>query len=505
MEKRAFLLILTLLMLCSAIAEAAYVLEPAKFSVKIEAVKSKIIDPVKESAEFKITIKNEGEIRDTYKILYLEDPKWSFQALPDPINREITLNPGEEGVIQILVKGNVKSGLYGIKTSIESLKTHNIVDDVMRITVGKSAAKAPPAPDFDVDVSVPAQMDPSSAYTISVNIKNNNERLLEGVDIKLSGDIVNEHTNVTVNPNESKSISFSVILMDSVKPQQSQLHVVASYNNKVFYEGDHNFEVVPYLPPYKTEITVAKKFLREDRTIKITNDGNTLKSDDVRIETSLKEKFFSRAVPKFTTVKEGSKYYFVWPASLDAGQSIEIKLRTSYRLLLFFAIVLIALLAYKIATSNPIIVKKKVIGLHKHGGAIADFAVVVKLRNRGKEKVSNIRVVDRVSRMVKLKHDSFEGSMHPVKLHSHAGEGTLLEYKFGEISPGDERVIKYKVYSALNIFGVLTLKPAIVEFVTKKGAKRKSKSNSVSVNAEEPPKEEGRKPKNNVMNLRTYK
>ncbi|MBU2561255.1 MAG: hypothetical protein KKD17_03075 [Nanoarchaeota archaeon] len=486
MKKGVFVLFIALCLLCSAFALAQTV-TPKTFFVKVEPVNDKILNPAKDSADMYIAVENKGTEKDTFKLLYLDDPKWSYQVLPEPINKQITVEPGETGKFHLLVKGNVEDGFYGVKVSVQSLSTGNIIDNVMRIHVGERAPSEPPAPDFDVDVSVPAQMDPKGAYNVIVNIKNNNKRLLEDVNIKLLSKLITEDTNVTVNPNETKSVSFAILLMENIRPQKDQLHVAVNYGGEEFYAGDYNFEVVEYVPPFKTDIQVKKKFLRQERTITITNEGNAPKSDAMRLETSLKERFFSRSTPKFTSVKDGGKTFFVWQVSLGPEESTEIRLTTSYRLLLLLALVIIALLGYKIATSNPMIVKKKTVSVRKHGGAITDLTVVIYLKNRSKDPVSNIRVVERITRIVQLKKDSFEGSMHPVKMHSHGREGTLLEYRFGELAPGDERLIKYKVYSNLPIFGNLTIKPTAVEFMKKNGAKRKSLSNTLSIDTEAQP------------------
>jgi hypothetical protein len=355
----------------------------------------------------------------------------------------------------------------------------------MRIRVGEGGPDTPPSPDFDIEVSVPAQMDPKGTYNVVVNIKNNNKRLLEDVNIKLDSNFITEDTNVTVQPDETKGISFAVLLMDTIEPQMDQLRVTVNYEGEEFYSVDHNFEVIEYLPPFKTDVKVDRKFLRQDRTITITNEGNTLKSEAVRLETSMKERIFSRADPKFASVKEEGKNYFEWLVSLEPGETQEIKLTTSYRILLLIALIIIALLIHKAATSNPLIVRKKIKSLKKAHGAVSDMSVVVYLRNRSKEPITNLRVVERVTRMVHLKKNSFEGSMHPVKMHTHDREGTLLEYRFGELTPGDTRIIKYKVHAKLHIFGPITIKPTVVEFSTKKGLKKKSKSNELSVMSEE--------------------
>jgi len=485
MMKRALavILFLTLLVVSSAIA-VAQVVTPSTFFVNVDYVSDKIVDPVKDHADLYIEIENRGSETDTFKLLYLEDPKWSYQVLPSPLDKSITLEPGEEGRIHLLVKGDVDPGLYGVKVSVRSETTGNVISNVMRLRVGARAPDAPPEANFDVEVSVPAQMDPRGTYNVIVNIQNNNERLLEDVAVKLQSKLLDEDTTVTVEPDESKSVSFAVLLMDNVEPQKDQMHVTVYYEDVEFHASDHNFEVVEFVAPFRKEIDVEKKFLRQDRTITITNEGNTLKSDAVRIETSLKEKFFSSAEPKFRTVKEDGRYYFEWDASLEPEESMTIHLKTSYRLLILLALIIIAFLVYRIATSNPVVVKKKIMSMKRHGGAVSQFAVVILLRNRSKDPVSKIRVVERVSKMVHLKKDSFHGSMHPVKMHEHGREGTLLEYRFGELAPGDERVIKYKVYSKLHIFGTISIKPTVVEFIKKNGAKRMSRSNLLALQTE---------------------
>lgn len=484
MKKRALVLFLGVFVLLSA-AVYAQVITASTFFVTTEAVNDVIMDPIEDHADFYIVVENKGLAPDTYKLLYLEDPKWSYQVLPGPLDKQITVAPGEKGKIHVLVKGNVPKGIYSVKVGVQSLSSKNTIENVMRIKVGETAPSEAPKPDFDVDVSVPAQMDPRGAYNVIVNIKNNNERLLEDVDVKITSRLMNEETNVTVQPGETKSVSFAVLLMDNIKPQQDQMHVIVNYEGEEFYAGDHNFEVVEYVPPFKTSVDVDKKFLREDRVITITNDGNAKKSDKVRLETSLKERFFTSSTPKFKNLKEDGKYYFVWDVSLNPEESTEIHMRTSYRLLLVIALLIIALIAYKLALANPLIIRKKIKSVHKeHGGAISDMSVVIFLKNRGKETISNIRIVERVTKMVRLKKDSFEGSMHPVKMHEHDREGTLLEYRFGELSPGDTRIIKYKVYAKLHLFGTVTIKPTVAEFSTKKG-KKKSRSNEVSVSTDE--------------------
>jgi hypothetical protein len=492
MEKRALVLLFTLLMLCSAVAYADIIAAPT-FYVKAEAVKDNILNTKTDHAEFNIIVENKGLQEETFSLQPLPDTRWSYQVFPDILAKKITVPAGSSGKILIYVKGSVPDNTYYVRVVVDRIMGETHIESqsgVMNIQVGDNKPVPPPEPDFDVDVSVPSQMDPTGTYNVVVNINNKNNRTLQEVNIKLASGIVNDETKVFIGPGEQKSVSFAVLLMDNIKPQQDQLQVTVDYEGKAFYDQTHNFEVVEYVPPFKTDIAVDKKFLREDRTITITNEGNVLKADTVRIETSLKERFFSWSKPKFKVLKDSGNYFFTWDVALEPQQSTQMKVTTSYRILLLFAAVILILLVYRIAMSNPLIVRKKFKFVHReHGGAISDIAVVIQLKNRGKETLSNLRVAEKVSKIVRLKKDSFEGSMHPVKMID-THDGTLLEYRFGELTSGDERIIKYKVYSRLAVFGVFSIKPTVVEFTTKKGSKRKSKSSTILFGEGKPSKHE---------------
>jgi hypothetical protein len=487
--KKAVLL-LALVLLGASFAHAD-IINPVSFTVTPEAVKPTILNTSRDNAEFYVTVENKGETQDTFKILLFEDPKWSYQLLPNPNDKQIMLAAGGKSRFHLLVKGsNVADGKHGVKVWIQSALTGNRNYGILSITTGAPPApKIPPKPDFDVSLSVPSQMDPRGTYNIIATITNNNELLLDSVNIKLSSNLITEDMNVTVEPNETKAVSFAVLLMDNIPPQSDQLHVNVNYAGEEFYDADHNFEVVEYVLPFKTSVSVAKKFLREERVLTIKNEGNTKKTDTVRLESSLKERLFSRSAPKFTAIKESGKRYFAWQVSLEPEQSMEINVTTSYRILLLVAIALLLLIAYKLSKLNPLIVRKKISHVKtEHKGAVSNLSVVIYLKNRSKEPIRQLRVIERISGMVRLKQDSFDGSMHPVKMHSHEREGTLLEYRFGELSPGDERIIRYKVYSQLHIFGAVSIKPTVVEFQKKNGARRKSRSNPILLpGGEEPP------------------
>ncbi|HII71526.1 TPA: hypothetical protein HA265_02105 [Candidatus Woesearchaeota archaeon] len=492
--KKGLGFLIAFLVLFSAFASAE-VMDTKLFNIFVEPVQDKIIDKDKDFAEFYIKIENRFTEPETFKFAFLDPPNWKEQILPNPNDRELRIMPGDTGTFHFYVRpSRAVDGVHPVSAILRSEVTGITFRKGFHIQYGEKetpAVMTPPEPDMEVSASVPAKMDPRNPYTVVVNIKNNNERFLENVSVTLDSTNIKDTTSVDVDPDESKGISFAVLFNKDLPPQKDSLHVVVAYQGQTFHDEYHNFEVVEYLPPFDIDVDVQKKLWKRYRTVTITNDGNTEKSDVVRMETSLRERLFSSSVPKYKLVKEEDRQFMTWDVTLAQGASTEIKIKTNYRWLFWIILAILLYFAYLIKKLNPVVVKKKFKSIKKQHGAVSEMAVAIFLKNTSDKPVTNIRVIERITKMVALKGDSFEGSMHPTKMHAHGSEGTIIEYRFAELGPGDERIITYKAFSKLHIFGVITIKPTVVEFKKKSGATMKSRSNQISIQTEAP---EERKP-----------
>ncbi|MFC1722578.1 hypothetical protein ACFL0V_00400 [Nanoarchaeota archaeon] len=483
--KKSLLLLLIILFSTSAYAA---VMDTKLFNINVDAVEDKILDTKKGYGEVYVNIENLFTEPETFRFVFLDPPNWKEQLIPNPSDRYITIEPEQTGQFHFYVKPSwAPEGVQPVSVILESEKTGIRFKKTFHIQFGEKEAPAiltPPDPDLSVSISVPAMMDPRKSYTVVVDLKNNNEAYLENVTVKLGSKNINDQSIVDIGPNESKGISFTVLFNDDLPPQKDSLYVSVTHEGKSWYDQHHNFEVVEYLPPFDISVDVEKKIWRRDRLVSITNDGNTDKTDVVRLETSLRERMFTSSVPEYRVLEDKGKQYFAWDVTLPAGESTTITSKTSYRILWLPILLILLYFAYLIKKLNPVVVKKKFKSTKKQHGAISEMSIAIYLKNTGNKPITNVRVIERVTKMVALKKDSFEGSMHPVKMHKHANEGTLMEYVFPELGAGDERIITYKAHSKLHMFGTITIKPTVVEFKKRSGAKMKSKSNQISIQTE---------------------
>ena len=509
--KKSLGLLVAVFMLISAFSIFcnAEVMDTKLFNIYVEPVNDKILDKENDFGEYYLTIENKWTESETFKFVFLDPPNWKEQLIPNPNIRELTVGPGDTQQFHFYVRpSRAYDGVQPVSIIIRSEVTGITFRKGFKIQYGEKDTPAIvelPDPDMDVSISVPAQMDPRNMYNIVVNLKNNNELFLENITVKLSSKNINDETVVSIDPNESKGINLAVLFNEDLPPQKDSLYVSVMHNGKSFYDESHNYEVVEYLPPFDIDVQIKKKIWKRDRTITITNSGNTEKSDSVRLETSTRERWFSKSTPEFEVLKDGNKQYMSWPITLEQNESVTITVKTSYRWLLLPIFLILLYFAYLIKKLNPVIIKKKFQSVKKQHGAVSEMSVAIYLKNTSKYPVTNVRVIERITKMVALKKDSFEGSMHPVKMHSHGREGTLLEYRFAELGPGDERILKYKAHSRLHMFGTIMIKPTVVEFKKRSGVKMKSRSNSITMQTDKVDDEPEKKKKSSTAGPTEHK
>ena len=86
--------------------------------------------------------------------------------------------------------------------------------------------------------------------------------------------------------------------------------------------------------------------------------------------------------------------------------------------------------------------------------------VVVRIKNRSSNKISNIEAVDDVPHIAHVEKDLSIGSMHPHAIMKHPKKGLMIKWIIEELEAGDERVLSYKMKSRLAILGELNLPAA---------------------------------------------
>ena len=116
-HKKAFFLLVVVSLLTISFASAL-----SEFSVDYEVVKDKVV--YREPAEFYISIKNNQDFNDKFKISFGINPKWSIQILP-PKDSSVIISKGITRKIRVLIMpvSEMPPSLYRIPVIVKSLKT----------------------------------------------------------------------------------------------------------------------------------------------------------------------------------------------------------------------------------------------------------------------------------------------------------------------------------------------------------------------------------------------
>ena len=120
--------------------------------------------------------------------------------------------------------------------------------------------------------------------------------------------------------------------------------------------------------------------------------------------------------------------------------------------------------------------------IHRKDGGISELKLVLNVKNRSKDPLKDIDVIDKVPHITNVEKELFIGTLQPYKVLRHEKKGTILKWKIDDLGVGEERVITYKIKSTLPILGSFSLEAAAAKYhYRKKG--RIAHSNSLSVGA----------------------
>lgn len=217
------------------------------------------------------------------------------------------------------------------------------------------------------------------------------------------------------------------------------------------------------------EVKTAPSMLVRKTVITMINRGVEAKS----IEYAMPKPAITRIyefypLPEDRIGESGNEY--VWTCGLAPGQSCEVSYETHYWKL--YAMALVALLivaALKMELEKPRIGKRGINRGETH-------TIHIDVRNAGGKDLTDVEIRDLVPNSVKIMPNF---SIAPSKKLKRA-DGVELVWKFGKLSPKEERIISYDVQPALDIIGGLDLPPAEI-WAKKHGSLKMVRSRRVRI------------------------
>ncbi|MFH1408386.1 MAG: hypothetical protein ABIH34_00620 [Nanoarchaeota archaeon] len=424
-------------------------------------------------------------------------PDWDIYT--DPRNEYIiSLLPNESKTVRLVMRPLYIAGLGSYKVLLD-VNVKTIGDSLRKIIPVEIVSGEPIYVDYLPDVRLSAEIssetiDPREQLTVTINIKNNNPRNVDGLNLVVSSKTTSEQRTLYLGHDEQRKETFILTFDPLEKPKKDAVNIVASY---VTQEKTYAWEVLPIgftIEPYtdlKKDISEEGSFLQKTTTIVYNNVGNTERSTLARFEVSPIASLFTKTDPPAKLTKEEDGYAYFWNVNLgeqqgDTPESITITIDQNYRIILYIVIIIVLVILVYYWKRSPIVISKSIAEVKRGGdeksGGIHRMKVIIHIRNRTKHGFEQIKVVDRVPNITEIESDFDIGTLKPSKVLRKQKKATLVIWNLHSLEPFEERIITYQLRSKLHIIGGIELPATKVKFKDQRGVSVTKYSNKTVFN-----------------------
>ncbi len=469
--RKIFLLIFVVLVLTSSVYA---------FPFNVEAKVINNVITLGESASFNITIENNLNEEETFKVRTLDYPTWDISSKPPMNPILLDIPPLKEKSIEItLMPLTIRHlGVYNVNVQIKQQGKKEGITLPLRVNlVSPKAGKY--VETVIATIVMDDKVDPTKELITKVKLDNQNIIKYPNITIKLDSKFIKEERSINLGSKEKKTITFRKTLDPLTKPQEDILVVTVFTGNTTLDTKIKRFEIVPHKEVKKKE-KIEKSFLKKTIYLTYTNIGNVPYKGTAKINSSFFESLFMSSRPRGKFIKENNLKLLTWTLDIEPGESTEIIVVYNYITLLIIIFLLVVITSLYYILRSPLVIQKKATNIMLKEGGVSELKVVLNVKNRGKTMIKNISIVDKIPNIADIEKGITIGTLQPTKILKHEHKGTIIKWLIDEIEPGDERVISYKIRSHLSILGEFALSPAIAKFRIK-GKERITHSNSLTV------------------------
>ena len=433
------------------------------FDISVEPVTDKI--SIDEFAKFKLTIKNNINDADEYRIYSPDFPIWDVRT--DPIANPITLDvsPGKEGSVELVVDPiKIRDiGTYGITVNVRSEATNQLKSIQLKVSVlSVQGLIGGYVPTVVTSVGIPEKIDPREEIPIKIVLNNQNIINYPNLVIKLESSFIQDTINTSLKPKEEKTLMVTERIDPLTMPQEDGLAVsVFSDDMSIINPIVRKVQIMEYAD---NELVSQKKNFLTTRTIYDFVSNNPDYDGKFRAETTLLESIFSSENPKAIIAKENGKFYFVWDVKLE-NNSMRVTVTKNFIPLFVVIILLVFVIAAYYALRAPLVIRKEASSLVKSEGGVAEMSVILHVQNRGRTKIKDIEVTEVLPSIVTIEREVSIGSLQPTKVLRHEKKGTIIvRWELDNLDVSEERVLSYRIKSKLSILGSFSLPAATAVF-----------------------------------------
>ncbi|MCX8194336.1 MAG: hypothetical protein N3G19_03185 [Candidatus Pacearchaeota archaeon] len=434
--------------------------EESAFKFEKKIINDVVAKELNVPAKFNLTIKNQNIYDDYFKIYSLVDLK----ILP---LSPILIPAGQEKTIEMQalpLRWLKEKGMHSIEYYIKGEKSGHAKDAVL--------IKVLPLSEIII-VNAPNSISRDDVK-ITVEVINKENIDLGEAWLFVWSDFFTSTKIITLKPKSSQNVTLDI------QTDKAKIAKAGTYKLRTtfFLNNEHNYTVESdiILQEY-SNITTSESlrigFFSIVKTITKKNGGNVPRLVTVDVIKSRLERAFSTFNIQPTEEKLSfTTTTLIWQRELEPGESFTVEITTDYTLLVvILAILIIATVSLYLAKRPRVIVKKKAIKVKTKGGEFA-LKIIVFVKNISKE-IKDVVLIDRLPHVTKL-YEKFTTT--PDKI-----EHNKLEWKFGSLIPGEERVVSYIIYSKVIPVGSIEIPRASITYTDFKERKKFALSNRLFV------------------------
>ena len=476
-KKPGFRLISILIVALILILVTAF--QASAFMYFVETINNTIVKG--ETAKFKLIIRNTATYDDFFTVS-TRSIDWTVDT--DPALGVVAAGQDAEFVLKLNPGPLVGEGrTYFVPVKIKSEKTGFHFEEKAKFAVYVVSPFLKPgiyAPTVTPLIYMDKVVDPRQKVSVRLNLRNRNSRDLQDLKVVINGEVFYKEYLTHLLPLEEKTneILFEV---DPLTGAGTRTAVVTlSFEDKKIGESSVDYELQGYTDLVET--STRKGFLfRTERGYTIENNGNERGLAEKKFRINFLERLFTKFTPDAEKEKgdDGITYYVV-REHLDSEESLDITIVTNYRVPVVILLIIILVIILYYSLRSPIIIVKNAEPLGKTKDGVSEIKVRIYLKNRTRNALNNLKVVDRIPSIAEIEKKARLGSMEPVNIGK-SKKGTVVRWELDILEPYEERIITYKIKSKLKLIGGIRLPAAKTRFDAGKGKERITHSKGINL------------------------
>lgn len=438
-----------------------------------------VID-IDEKATFNLTITNNQETDETYRLSLSVDQTTSWILSPNSVR----VPAGESRTITVTLdpRSNTRPGSYFTRIQLSGEGEQRVLS--APISLGQEGRRDF-VPNVGMTVTNEENVDPREPFSLSFEFHNRNRRTLPNLTAQVNSDLFQTSFPVSLDGLEREGQNVFFTLNDTTTPGEYNVNID-------LYFGEQNNPITSYTTTFNIiayrDISIQQEqgeaWFKTAYTTTIHNDGNVERSYAHNVSAPWFERLFLSSPNTTAIVADGEQTVKQWNLDIAPNSSQTITYERNYRGLVA-AILLIAIsIAAYFFFRSPVVVKKEGTVVKTSNGP-DKLKIRVYLRNRGRKTTYNVSVTDTIPSILEYESQNEVGYISPTRVRKKRKGKTTIHWDIDKLDPLEERILVYEATPRLEVLGKVDLPSVKAQFEDQDGDVRVYESWSTTAGSED--------------------